>query len=361
MADSPHEIHIALAEFDRTQLPAAQQQLSGDAFRRAVQDHLAREFILEQGAAEVIVTADRIIIRWDASPELKSLTSRGIELLQAGDYDRGMATLEAAIQRNPNDADALLNLGIALSDRRRTDEALRHLERLLALEPELSRGWVAAGVAHARGGRSPEAIDAFRRAIGIDPGDAYARKNLGAMLIEEGNDIDEAMAHLLLAAQSMPGDQQVWFNLGRAWERRGDPGKAEDAHRMVLQINSTNQLAGMAEARLTHLAEAAFRGTGGLRPDALEYCRSSLRLFDGMPRPEVQKITFEIATLGTRGLDVSSPEKKYTLRSLPGTFSGLHLLCIEYAGFKIIDPSVDIRFDLSKEYEIAQGLHGRGK
>jgi hypothetical protein len=61
--------------------------------------------------------------------------------------------------------------------------------------------------------------------------------------------------------------------------------------------------------------------------------------------------------LGTRGLDVNSPEQKYTLNSIPGKFSGLHLLCIEYVGFQIINPSLDIGFDLSAEYAAALAMH----
>jgi len=71
---------------------------------------------------------------------------------------------------------------------------------------------------------------------------------------------------------------------------------------------------------------------------------------------DVQRIAVEIATLGTKGLSVNDPYGKYTLRSLPGNFSGLHLLCIQYAGFKIIDPTVDIGFDIAAEYEEALRL-----
>ncbi len=49
--------------------------------------------------------------------------------------------------------------------------------------------------------------------------------------------------------------------------------------------------------------------------------------------------------------------QKYTLQSLPGHFSGLHLLCLMYASFKIIAPSLDAGIDLSKEYEAAQAMH----
>ncbi len=83
--------------------------------------------------------------------------------------------------------------------------------------------------------------------------------------------------------------------------------------------------------------------------------------FEGMPRAEVQKITFEIAMLGSRGLDVNDPAEQYSLRSISGKFSGLHLLCIEYVGFQIIDPKVDIGFDLAAEYAGTRAMSGDGK
>ncbi len=52
---------------------------------------------------------------------------------------------------------------------------------------------------------------------------------------------------------------------------------------------------------------------------------------------------------GTKGLEVNDPPPKCQLRSLPGQFAGLHLVSIGYVRFKLIDPSVDIGFDLSHE------------
>ena len=90
----------------------------------------------------------------------------------------------------------------------------------------------------------------------------------------------------------------------------------------------------------------------------MAYCLGALQRFDGMPRADVQKIAFEIAMLGSGGLDVNNPAEQYTLRSIPGKFSGLYLLCLQYVGFQIIEPSLDLGFDLSAEYEAARGMHG---
>ena len=38
-------------------------------------------------------------------------------------------------------------------------------------------------------------------------------------------------------------------------------------------------------------------------------------------------------------------------------FSGLQLRCIQYVGFQILNPSLDLGFDLSAEYQAAMQLH----
>ncbi len=52
--------------------------------------------------------------------------------------------------------------------------------------------------------------------------------------------------------------------------------------------------------------------------------------------------------VGRNGLDYASPYQKYTLKSLPDEkFSGLHLMCLMYAGFKRIAPDHDLHMDLN--------------
>jgi len=86
------------------------------------------------------------------------------------------------------------------------------------------------------------------------------------------------------------------------------------------------------------------------------YCVGAMERFKGMSIDEVKKISMEIAVLGMSGLDVNAPSQKYTLKSLTGNFSGLHLFCIEYVGFKMFEPSLDLGFDISSEYQQAQKL-----
>jgi hypothetical protein len=81
-----------------------------------------------------------------------------------------------------------------------------------------------------------------------------------------------------------------------------------------------------------------------------------MNLFDKVGPAETQRISFEIALKGREGLDINNPEKKYTLDSLEGTFTGLQLVSYMYVGFKMIAPERDIGIDLSEEYKTALKL-----
>jgi hypothetical protein len=154
-------------------------------------------------------------------------------------------------------------------------------------------------------------------------------------------------------------DPATWLNFGLALEDDDELAEADEAYLKVIALDPTGQIGQRAERGRSQIAEKTFRGRGGdLRADAFSYCLGALERFEGMPKSEIQKITFEIAMLGRRGLDVNDPAQKYSLTSVSGTFSGLQLLCIEYVGFQLVDPSVDIGFDLSAEYAEARKAHG---
>jgi len=90
--------------------------------------------------------------------------------------------------------------------------------------------------------------------------------------------------------------------------------------------------------------------------DAVMYCLDALKIFAKMKKSEIDKIALEIALAGRSGFDPNDSARKHTLRSLPGNYSGLHMLCLMYVAFKLTSPEYDIRFDLSKEYAAAKAM-----
>ena len=359
MSEAPQEVQLSLAEFDRTQLPVEQRELTGDDFREAVREHLSAQFADQGGAAQIAVTEDRIIMRWTDDTEPKPLSHVGIEYLKAGNLEKGEATLRIALERDPSDPDALCNLGIVLTEAGKVQEAMGVLEALLHYDQQHASGWTALGVAQSIAGKDDEAVASFAKATQVKPNHGHAHKNLGALMAKLGH-ISAAMPSLAKAVALLPDDAQAWINLAMALEQSEQWNSADAAYQNVMRIEWCGELGQRAKEGRSRIAEILFHNqTTGPRPDAISYCLDALERFAGSPQPEVQKIAFEIAMLASRGLNLNDSEKKHTLQSIPGYFSGLHLLCLQYVGFQQLDPTIDVGIDLSAEYQAALEIHRR--
>ena len=118
-----------------------------------------------------------------------------------------------------------------------------------------------------------------------------------------------------------------------------------------------------------HLATAAPLKEGTTNPELLRekhpaavfFFLDAFKRFDALEPSKCAEITMEIAMLGRNGLDYSTPEKKYELRSIPGEkFSGLHLMCLMHAGLKRLDPTQNTGMDLDDPFLTALQMHQAG-
>jgi hypothetical protein len=93
-------------------------------------------------------------------------------------------------------------------------------------------------------------------------------------------------------------------------------------------------------------------------PAAVFYFLDALKRFDTMPVEQIRNTAFEIALLGRSGLDYADPKAKYELKSIPDQkFSGLHLMCLMFAGFKRVAPEHDVGMELEEPFLTALQLH----
>jgi hypothetical protein len=88
---------------------------------------------------------------------------------------------------------------------------------------------------------------------------------------------------------------------------------------------------------------------------------AALQRFSKMAPDQIQKIAFEVAVLGMNGINYIAGEEQYTLKTLPGEqFSGLQLLCLQYAGFQLTHPEIDTQIPLGDAYRMAKGMFDAG-
>ena len=204
------------------------------------------------------------------------------------------------------------------------------------------------------------ALEAFEKAVEADPNDGYTRPNLGGMLIRFKR-IDEAVLHLRKALDLLPDDPQAIFGLATALEEVGTDAAADEADALYLCFiheHPNSPTVEQAEKARTAFAHKRLKSSavGGFRPDVMMYVAGALQTFKKVGAQKRQMIALEIAMLGRTGPEINDPDAKYTLKALPGKFSGLHLLAIMYAAFRQIDPIMDTGADFSAEYEAALNL-----
>lgn len=84
-----------------------------------------------------------------------------------------------------------------------------------------------------------------------------------------------------------------------------------------------------------------------------------METFSRMSPDQFQACGFEIAALGTKGINPNNFDRNYTLRTLPGKFNGRQLLSYMYVALKQAAPHLDMEFDLSAEYQEAQQFFGK--
>lgn len=259
-----------------------------------------------------------------------------------GNCAEGTMLSELLLSVDPDNTGLLFNLGMALSDRRKLDRAVFLLRRAIEIEPVSSDAQVALAVALERSGNTESAIQQLLHAIEVDPSNSYAHRNLAALLGRLGQ-LDDSREHFVAATELNPSDQRAWLGLAKA-EEAGNSAAADLAYLATIKQGEHTESADIARQARSRIAEANFRSAeqNAPRMDAVMYCLGALRLFAEKSVAEVQRITFEIAMLGERGLQVNDATRKYTLKSLPGEFSGLHLVCIEYVGFKKLNPTLDM-------------------
>jgi Flp pilus assembly protein TadD len=342
-------------EFDLVLLPSEARAVGTPDFRDAVRSWFEDAFRHFSGKASIVVTDDRISVSWTPDPSSKPLLQQIVDLLQQGRRTEGMQLLEMLHARDPDNVEVLYNLGMVLSDAGQLEEAERHLRRCVDLAPRFGNAFIALGIALTRQRKNEAATEVLRRAVDLEPENLWARKNLGVILLKQKN-AQAAIEHLAVAVEIDPQDQGSWIGLGDAGRIAGMMDVAERSYRQAIFLNEHNHLAEAAREGLTALARAkmAVEAGGSPNPKAVDYCAVAIKIFSALPVENVKAITAEISILGRSGLDVNNQAIQYSLKNLPGSFTGLELVCYLYVAVQMLAPGTDVGFDLGREYEIAK-------
>jgi tetratricopeptide (TPR) repeat protein len=165
-----------------------------------------------------------------------------------------------ALAIDPKLVEALNNLGNALVNLGRDDEALACYSRAIEISPRYAAAYCNLGNAQRSLGRLAESVASCRHAIELSPGLADAHGNLGNALRDLG-EYDAAVASYRQALALQPRHAAVFNSLGAMLRDMGRSEEAAGCHWQALRLNPQDAHAyanlGFALTDLGRLEEAA--------------------------------------------------------------------------------------------------------
>lgn len=279
-----------------------------------------------------------------------------LKFIQAGRLDEARIYLEELLREDPKNVDLFYNLGMLYTDLGNPKKAIELLLQCIEISPSHVNAHVALGFAYMRAGDLKKAKEFTLKALEIDPNNPFALKNLGGIFGKEGDNL-RSVYYLQRSFNINPHDPQTICGLALAYKELKDFNRADEYFKSLLEMDAPENLQEFAKDRRREIAVQSFKSrVPGPRMDAVFYIVDALNIFKEKSLQEIKDISFEIGMLGRQGLDINDPTPKYILSSLSGEFTALQLISIMYAGFKQIQPELDIGIDLSQEYDLALKL-----
>lgn len=141
------------------------------------------------------------------------------QYLAQGRPDEAAKQLETAVANDPNDETAQSNLVAVYWELKQWDKAEQHYRIAARLNPATNAHY-PFGLVMLDQKRYPEAAEAFRRALALNPRDSGANTQLGRVLEAQG-DLKGAVRQYEIALESDPNSHATNYLLGEALLRMG--------------------------------------------------------------------------------------------------------------------------------------------
>lgn len=193
----------------------------------------------------------------------------GMALAEQNRLDEAIVEFREVLRIAPLDADGGHNLGNALARQGRLGEAVAQFQGLLLMYPEHARAHYDLGNALARQGDLENALIHFRQALRYSPRDASAHYNAGRILLEQ-RQFEEAMDHFRQALRIDATHMKARYYLAVALAGQGDFKAADKEFREALRIEPN-----LAEA---HAGLARALSAQGKKDEAVQHYQEAVRL-----------------------------------------------------------------------------------
>jgi tetratricopeptide (TPR) repeat protein len=189
------------------------------------------------------------------------------------EFERSAGALRGYLKSRPEDVEVLYFLGSVLSYQNKPEESLEALNRVVERDPSHHRAWFRK--AHLEAGEPStmsRALGSYERSLALDPHQAYAQYEYGALLGKLGRP-EEAEAALRRAVEIDPELGEAHYALGGLYSRQG---RTEQARHHLDRFEALRKEKAEETSRSKRALAAFGRGRELLEKDRLDEAIESL-------------------------------------------------------------------------------------
>lgn len=190
--------------------------------------------------------------------DFNALANRGVGLRVRGEYDRAIVDFDAAAGINPGIAGLYLERGLAYEGKGEHLAAIRDFSEAIERGPKLVQAHFGRAIAYQANGQPDLAIVDMDNAMRLD------RNLVAGLQMERGNQLrtagryDEAIAAFDRTIGINPGWPLAWCGRAASFDEKGDPERAAAEYRKCIELPAKSDLEQQrqreARARLDKLA-----------------------------------------------------------------------------------------------------------
>jgi tetratricopeptide (TPR) repeat protein len=164
------------------------------------------------------------------------LETSAIELMTRKQFSEAIPVWRNALEKDPSEGRAHLNLAYALIQTGQPREALAEYRKACDLSPEDPLAFAESALAMAQAGAPEEAISYYRKSLALDASNAGVQADLGALLSEKGA-AAEGIEHLEKAVALKPESAAVRYKYATALAQAGRFPDAVEQFRKSIEIS----------------------------------------------------------------------------------------------------------------------------
>lgn len=221
--------------------------------------------------------------------EFYRMENTAIDLMTRKQFPEAVSVWRKALEQDPSDGRAHLNLAWSLGQIGQPREALAEFSKACDLSPDDPIAFAEFALALAQNGQPGQAVANYRKSLALDDANAGVHADLGAILVETGN-TGEGLEHLEKAVVLKPESAAVNSKLASALLNVGQTGEAT-AHwqkAVALAPDVVEYRIGLAGA----LAQA------GHASDAVAQLQETMRMSGGRDWQSYDMLAFVYSRMG---------------------------------------------------------------